>query len=273
MKRFESKENKIHTIVEEYSGFGEFCSVANSRKPNKWAVEHGPAKNEHDPGWRKCDSFEQAQDFLMHGYDEDVKELVGRVKTLQKQGTSARTHRYSDLVGYQPIVPNAILGLPKAMINSKKVPVKNKVVTILYNPSVGSATGKSEVMEFGAKLLSHVINLERHGYRVKIEYVCPIQGSAKKSDRQYVLRIPIKSEANPLNIKRTAFPIAHVGMFRYLAFDWYECLPGSVYMSGYGQTYKYADDNLKKNFTDMLDDNEYMINFYDDLDEIFGKIK
>ena len=269
MKKYEDFSGSIDTIIEEYSNFNEFCSIQDSRTPTPWAVDHGQAREAYDSYWRRCESFGQAQDFLLHGFDEDVKEMVGRVKTLQKQGTRMRTRRYADVTGFQPIVQNAILGLPNSMMNSKKTPVNNKVVTIMYNPSVSASTDKGTVMKFGSELLSHIMNLEKNGFRVKLEYACPFLNGK----HLYVLRIPIKNENNPLNIKRVSFPIAHVGMFRYLAFDWYERLPKSEYMSRYGDVFTHAPMSVQKKFKSLLNDNEYMIQLGDDLEYIFGSIK
>ena len=272
MKRHEYRENGNVTIVEEYKNFNEFTSVAMTRNPNGWAEDHGLARESHDSGWRKCASFEEAQDFLRHGYDKDVSVMLKKISTLEKQGTRAQVHRYADVVGYVPIVPSAILGIPCSMMNSVKKPIKNRVISVLFNPSVSANVSKDEILDFGCKLLGYLLNLEKNGYRVRLEYALPITGLKSNKIRQYILRIPIKSEYNPLNVKRVAFPLAHVGMFRYLAFDWYEHLAGAEYMSGYGTTYNFATDKEKENFTSLLDGNEYMVDFYSDLDKVFEQL-
>lgn len=267
MKRAEYLDRNIKTIVEEYNNFKEFCAVQNNR-PLVWDTWGEPTRDEKYDSDKRCDTFEEAQNFLLYGFEENVNEMVSAVGQLQKTGTRTRKQLYADVVGFAPIVPNAILGVPNSMMNVKKKQIKTKVVTINYDPTVPWHVSPQEVLGFGCRFINCVLNLERRGYRVKINYLA----TAGDGTRQYILRIPLKSEHNPLNIKRMSFPITHIAMLRYLFMDWEERLPKSDRMSGHGHPLYVADANEKENFNEVMNDGSYLVTFGTDIETMFKQI-
>ena len=266
MKRIENMNGDIKTIVETYNNFNEFCKIQNER-PLVW--DCSPTRDVVNDSEKRCNSFAEAQNFLLHGFNENVKEMVSAVGELQKTGTRTRNHRFADVVGYTPIVPNAIIGVPTSMLNQKKKPIKTKVVTIDYDPTVSWDVTPKQVLDFGCKFINCVMNLEKQGYRVRINYLA---AANSHDNRQYVLRIPLKSEHNPLNIKRLSFPISHVAMLRYLFMDWEERLPNSEYIGGHGHPMYAADAKNKENLKSILGDNTYIVTFKTDLDVMFKQL-
>ena len=273
MKRYEDFKSEYKTIVETYRSFNEFCATQDNR-PFVWTNPECDGKQYREVSgsdWRGDVSFKEAQDLLLHGYDKNIDAMVKRVGVLQKEGSSRKTKRFADCVGYAPIVPNALMGTPNSMMNQKKVPIKNKVVTILYSPQVSCGVDASEVTEFGCKFINSVMNLERNGYRVRIDYV-DCYTSEGNDKRQYVLRIPLKNEHQPVNIKRLSFPLTHVAMQRFLGFDWFEHVPKSKYIGGLGAPLNRTSRGAQSNFRRLLKDNEYLILFGDDVEQIFKQI-
>lgn len=274
MKHYEIKDD-FTTIVEEYKSFNDFVNVQNER-PAVWVNPENDGKLYREVkgrrDWHQCESFEEAQEYLIHGYEQNVNQMVAKVGVLQKHGTRTKTQRYVDCVGYAPIVPNAILGLPNSMMNSKKKAIKSKVVTILYCPEVSWSVSSQEVLDFGCKFMNCVMNLEKNGYRVRIDFV-NVFTTASDGKRQYILRIPVKNENNPINIKRLSFPLTNVGMQRFLCFDWFEHLPNSRYIQSLGAPLNKSTQSEKKNFNKLLKDNEFLITYGDDVEQIFSQIK
>lgn len=274
MNKVETKKTGGYTtIMETYKNYNEFIATQNKR-PFEWTnPEVGGGKHYRDAkgdDWRGCKSFDEAQTMLTHGYDENVGTMIKRVGELQKQGVSHKTKRYADVVGYAPIVPNAIMGLPNSMLNSKKVDIQNKVITILYCPEVSVMVSAEEVTEFGCRFINAVMNLERCGYRVRIDFLNVF--TDEYYEKQYILRVPVKNEHQPVNIKRLSFPLTHVGMQRYLCFDWFEHVPHSAYIGGLGSPIGKCDSKARTNFREMLKDNEYLVLYGDDIETKFKQI-
>ena len=268
MRRTEvlNKKGKINTIVEEYNNFKEFCAVQNDR-PLVWNTSY-PTRDVTNDSDKRCNSFDEAQNYLLHGFDENVSEMVSAVGTLSKTGTRMKNQRYADVVGFAPIVPNAIIGIPTSMMNVRKKPIKTKVVTIDYDPTVDWTVTPKAVLDFGCRFINCVLNLERQGYRVRINYLA----TATRDNNQYILRIPLKSEFNPLNIKRMSFPLTHVAMLRYLFMDWEERLPKSKHLSGHGIPLYACDSKERENGRNVLGDGSYLVTFQTDVETMFAQI-
>lgn len=232
MKHIDKKIDDWHIVAEEYRDFREFGRTQD-RRDTVWTSGGTPVREQAGSySWERAESYEQARGYLENGYNENVERLVKGVNALAN-GQATKTKRYADMVGYQPIVPNAVMGLPKSMMNHKKVKVKAKIITIAFDPGVMGSVKPESVLEYGCKFINWVQNLEAKGYRVRIEFMKSMAESAGDKE-QYILLIPLKSENQPLNIKRMSFALTHVAMQRYLVWDWAERLPGSKQMWGFG---------------------------------------
>lgn len=267
MRRVVDKTNGFKTIMETFKDFRELSETLDSRD-TVWTLEGYPQREDDDPYFKRCNSYDEAREYLAHGFDEDVNRMVQSVNALQRTGTMMKTKRYRDVAGFQPIVPRAIMGLPDSMMNQKKVRVKSKVITVVYDPGANGFVSHESIMEFGCKFINWCLNVERKGYRVKIEYMkafCPTDGE----NRQYILRVPLKSEHQPLNIKRMSFALAHAAMQRYIAWDWVERLPGSKYMRGFGSSLggnSYREKYLN-NIKRFINEEDVVVYYGMDLDE------
>ena len=263
MRRTEEKYNGTHVIIEEFKDFRDLERVTNSR-PFIWGDNSREVTDEEY--FRKCSSYGEAQSYLLNGYNENVDKMVKGVHALQKAGRSQKIKRYADVVGFTPIVPNAIMGLPTSMLNQKKVQVQSKIITIVCDIGVSGGVKADKVLEFGCKLINCIMNLEKNGYRVRLDV---LQSFSTKAE-QYWLRVPLKNENQPVNIKRLSFPLTHVAFLRYICFDWVERLPKSKELSGYGYPV-YVEKQYRDNIEHYLRDNEVYIDFKTDIDEVFGQ--
>lgn len=176
---------------------------------------------------------------------------------------------HNDVVGYAPIVPNAILGLPQSMINQTIVPKKIKVINVVFNAGNPAMRDKKEVLEYGAKFVSYIMNLEKQGYRVRID--CLLSFNDFVDDKHYILRVPVKNEHNPIDLKRICFPLTHPAMQRSIGFDWYERLPEAEHICGYGREFCTERNEKRRNavLKKFLKSNEYFVCYGMDLDEVF----
>lgn len=196
--------------------------------------------NNHGSSWYGgIKSYEEALETLKNGYQPIADELKSKIK-MNLQGQGKRVSFRNDIVGYAPIVPLAVLGVPASMINSTMKPIKAKVVDVYYDMVASCMTEGSDILKAGVKLLSAVIALEQQGYRFNIYAV----QSYTDSDAD-MLCIKVKDAMQPLDLKRVAFPLAHTAFFRCIGFDWYSKTPKGKYRGGYGKALGYAKSKEK----------------------------
>lgn len=195
-------------------------------------------------------NFDEAVDLMIKGDVKSQSKILEIKSKLDyevnsKQVTKVRSR--ADVAGYSPIVANAVMGLPKSMINSYRTPVKNKIVDIYINHSVG-AFMDAETIEFrGAYILSYIDHLEQNGYRVNL-FAGAFSYSADNDDYSGFY-VKIKSSSQPMNILKTAFYVVHPSFLRRIYFRILENesrLKNKTY-SGYGQATGFAQQRDLQN--------------------------
>lgn len=205
----------------------------------------------HSKSWCGVDSYQQALQFLEEGYQPTVEKLKEGLKA-NLQGNGKRISFHNDIVGYAPIVPLAILGVPNSMINSRMKPIKAKVIDVYYNMTANCGVQSKDIIDAGIKLLSVIVSLEQQGYRFNLYAIQNYYDNHKC----YTLKIKVKDAMQPIDLKRISFPLTHTGFFRVIGFDWYSKCPEAKFIWGYGHsieidyTKKQIDDTAKELFGD-----------------------
>lgn len=198
----------------------------------------------------KTNNFEEAKDLLLHGWEHGTKEIKGRVEA-KNTGTSMKQKTVYDVAGFQCSVPRYLQGIPTNMINKKAVSQKNRVITInkmcSYSACVSSSTIKTE----SVKVLQLVNKMEKQGYRVNLNVLF---GSEKRNTS--IIKVRIKSSAQKLNIKQTAFPLVHPSMLRRIIFAVWE---RSEECSYGGFEYGYGRPCGAYEYKQVLNKGEYLI--------------
>ena len=268
MKRIVKRANGRDYIIEEFSNFHELIKTNDSRRQNFGS--DGGARVRRDNNW--CGgTFKQAVEMLAYGWEdkEKVNSISDTVKKLEKTMDSPKMSFKNDIVGYAPIVPLALQGVPHNMINSTRKPKKAKVVNLIIDLSISASVETSEVLDWGARLTAYIMNLEKHGYRVRID--CTKVFARETNGKVHALKFPIKNENQPFDIKRMMFPLAHSAMRRRIAFDWYERLPEAQEISGYGTPIhhwsNYHKDEVVKEIAGDIK-NSYFICCMDNIDNV-----
>jgi hypothetical protein len=243
IKAIESKEANAKFVIESYNSSMDVVRDCKTRTITSDSFDNMQDGKLGGHGKEFCgvDSYEQALQFLEEGYQPTVDKLKVGIKA-NLQGNGKRISFHNDIVGYAPIVPLAILGVPQAMINSKMKPIKAKVVDVYYNISASWRTKSEDIIKAGTKLLSAVIALEQQGYRFNIYAVQSYFGNGKC----YMLKVKVKSSEQPIDLKRISFPLTHTGFFRVIGFDWYSKCPEAKHLSGYGRSLDTEYGNNKK---------------------------
>lgn len=180
---------------------------------------------------------------LREGYQPTVDALKKGVKV---QGTGKRFKSFNDVCGFQPIIPNAIMGLPNSMINSSMTPIKTKVIDVYYDMTVSCGTESSDLIKAGQRMLGTILELEAQGFRFNL-YVCQNYSDSKGCD---MVCVKVKSANQPFDLKRMSFPVSHTSFFRGIGFDWYSKFPLGTYRFGYGRSIAYdkPQEEITKEF-------------------------
>lgn len=254
IKEVSSKEIGVDFVIESYNSTADVVKDCKTRQITDSRFNNMQDGNlgGHNRRWCGVDSYEQALKFLEEGYQPTVEKLKTGIKA-NLQGNGKRISFHNDIVGYAPIVPLAILGVPSSMINSKMKLIKAKVIDIYYNMTAGSMTESDDIIDAGVKLLGAVVALEQQGYRFNI-YAVQNYYQDKKC---YMLKVKVKDAMQPVDLKRISFPLTHTGFFRVIGFDWYSKCPKAKYLTAYGRSidYPFTREQMSKASKEMFGNN------------------
>lgn len=218
--------NKRTINAEIFNSADECANVCQSRAITDSSFED--MRKEASQKWHGAD-YDEAMGLLRNGYQPTVDALKGVFKA-NVTGEGKRFKFQNSPVGFAPIVPLALMGVPNSMLDMRMKPIKAKVVDVYMDMTCCSGTKSKEIMDASKKVLSAVIGLERQGYRFNL-YSCTGYFDGNTGD---VVCVKVKSAEQPLDLKRVSFPMAHTAFFRVLGLDWYSKFPLGKYRFGYG---------------------------------------
>ena len=245
IKKVRSNEIRTNFVIESYNSSADVVHDCKTRKITDCSFDNmqDGTLGGNDKTWCGVESYEQALQFLEEGYQPTVEKLKAGIKS-NLQGNGKRISFHNDIVGYAPIVPLAILGVPNSMISSRMKPIKAKVIDVYYNMTASSGTNSKDIIDAGVKLLSAVIALEQQGYRFNLYAV----QNYYKTGVCYMLKVKVKDAMQPIDLKRISFPLTHTGFFRVIGFDWYSKCPEAKYISCYGRSldYDFTNEQMQK---------------------------
>lgn len=187
----------------------------------------------HEPEfseWSGMKSREELNDLLENGYDAPVEKLKDKMK-ITVAGSGKRISFRNNIVGGNPIVPLAMMGIPNSMIDMHMKPIKSKVIDIYYDITCSCWIGARQIEGAGEKVLGAILELEAQGYRFNLYH---IDTYADCHDVD-ILAVKIKDAAQPLDLKRMSFMLMHPASFRIVGFDWYGKCPATQYKPCYGR--------------------------------------
>lgn len=185
--------------------------------------------------WEGVKNYDEALELMRDGYQPTVDKMKEKLRSLGNIGYQKRMRNEVNVVGGVPIVPLALMGVPKSMIDTKIRPIKCKVIDVYYDVTCASSVSSEKIIQNGQKLLGAIMELERIGYKFNL-YAVQTYTSEGDAD---ILCVKIKSSNQPLDLKRMSFPLTHTAFFRVIGFDWYSRCPKAHYRSAYGQALAY----------------------------------
>lgn len=231
----------MKTVVERYNSAMEVVKDIRSRNITDSRFDD-KSKKEFD-SWEGVKTYEEALDLLENGYQPTVAKLKEKMRDVGKVGYQKRMRTENSVVGGSVVVPLAMMGVPKSMLDTKIKPIKCKVIDVYYDMTCSCGTSSRTIIENGQKLLGAILEMEKLGYKFNLYAV---QGY-NDSDSSDMLVVKIKSSNQPLDLKRMSFSLTHTAFFRVIGFDWYSRCPKAHYRSGYGRALAYIMSDSEMN--------------------------
>lgn len=238
----------ITTNLEIYDSVSQVVQDCKTRKRTDRRFHNMREYVKENASWCGVESYDKALELLNGGYNVKFRDLKKKkINAIQTQGK--RISFQNNIVGYAPIVPLALIGVPQSMQDMTMKPIKAKVLDVYYDATFTAGTSSEEIINVGEKILRAIINLEMQGYRINL-YACQTYSEGDIID---MLLIKLKSSNQPLDMKRQAFPLTHTAFFRVIGFDWISKTPNGTYRWGYGRLLsKILNGDEKKDWAKQL---------------------
>ena len=151
------KNDKDYPVnVEYYNSANDVVDdlMLRKLKPGGW---HEPST---DSSWTGCKNFDEALEFLRTGYYPVVEKLEREVKIANQQTCEGKRITFkNNILGYNPIVPLAMMGVPNSMIDMTMKPIKTKVVDIYYDMTANCGVESDDIINAGLSVLSVICDL------------------------------------------------------------------------------------------------------------------
>lgn len=244
------KTDHFKAMVEVFSSAQEVVDVSSKRKITDSSFHDMRDRSSIDSEFcGGVQSFEEAEELMRTGYQPTVDKMKSGIKA-NLAGQGKRVSFKNEVVGFQPIVPLALQGVPNCMVNTYMKPIKSKVLNIYYDMTASWGTKSEQIIDAGQKVLAAIMELEMQGYKFNL-YAIQSYASGHEA---CILCTKVKSANTPLDLKRISFPLTHTAYFRVIGWDWYSRCPEARYYSGYGHAlgYDHSSEDLSKDFEQIF---------------------
>lgn len=245
------RNGRCDVMVERFSSAEDIVKTSSAREITDKSYDNYRGEHSLRKKWHGVENWSEAEDLMLHGYAPFVKKLKSKID-FNAKGEGIKTQFFSDIVGFAPIVPLAILGVPNSMTNARKVIVPNKVINVYFDKVAVCDKSSHQIEEACAKFMSALIEVENQGYRINL-YITEAHTDADGSSID-MLVLKVKDSNSPLDLQRISFPLAHPAFFRVIGFDWFTRCPEAKYKWGLGtnMTRKFSHEDVVNAYEDMF---------------------
>lgn len=213
------------------------------------------------------ESWDEAQALLIYG-DKELAAKIEHGVTMAKRkifATKPRTKIVRSVGGFMPNIPAYLSGAKKDMFRLVKQPVRQRVITVVYNSSINCGTTIDEAITASVSLLKAVMSIEASGLRVNLynsHFTCSDYKIMKHSTIVGEL-IKIKDSGQYIDTTKMAYPLISPSMHRRHHFRTIEALDENGKLKDcYGYPVQYGTD--VRNIVSGLNlKNAYCVSYYD----------
>lgn len=163
------------------------------------------------------ENYEEAAKLAKTGWEkgkENIKNLLDTKYNINAD--SVKTKPEYSIAGYQCSVPRYLQGIPTNMINSKRVPAKQKTMTVVKHIGFLADVSTDTIIDNSAKALAIVQKLESQGVRCNLDIISPV--TTPNGKQVLTIRVRIKNSTEKLNLGVIAFALSHPDMLRRIIF-------------------------------------------------------
>ena len=216
----EIKKKNEKLLINVFPNISEYYNFCQKTPRREGAEDHSVSN--HDERWAGTKTLEEAYKLLVEG-DEDlfkeISEKKNKIDITKVLGNKIGKNRpFNDIVGFQADVPSFLKGIPTSMINQKPLKVSQKILNIFIDGAVSCGVSSSKIKAAGVIYASVIDILEKRGYRCNLYII----ESSTYNRWSYYSIVRVKTDREPFNLKKLAFPIAHPAYFRRIGFKWIE---------------------------------------------------
>ena len=239
-----------------FDNITELSKYLTQRKTKYGRHEDSLKEDEDTEYFTNTKTFDEAINLLKYGDEKlynEIRREKNKININKIIGAMNQRLKYeNNYYGSIPNIPAYLKGNPLNMIDCKKSQPANKILNIFLNIRVGGSISAEDIIKVGLKYITIIDILEKSGYRCNLYSGCANEGYSNEYS-YFMLRI--KTDKEPLNLKKMCFAIAHPSMQRRIKFRWMEVNDFEKdFTNGYGcpdspsHTKKVLDEKLKDNF-------------------------
>lgn len=254
--------------IEEFRNLYELSKTIEGRETLPQWNRDNIYKTELEEDFHGVSSVQEAHDIMTGGYVEPLEDMVAFSKSLNTKTVEKRFKFQNSVVGFVPVVPLAILGVPNNMIDMRMKSMKTKVIELVYDCGAVCSYSAEDMKKAGKVIAEAIISLEKKNYRVSLKIMLSFWSRKFDPEKQTQICLVTVKEANqPLDTKRILFPIMHPAMFRVIEFEWQQKAPGNKFLpcrgTGMSQAIKGNDSDLRKKIKEILGIKNIYLNYGD----------
>ncbi len=231
----------VEINYEYYNSTSEMVRDCRSRTITNSNFENAQTMS-YDDDFEHVGSYDEALELLDTGYQPTVDNLKGKISKINLGDQGKRMSFNQNVVGFAPIVPLALQGVPNSMISTTIKPIKAKVVDVYYDMTAPCYVSAKQFLKAGEDILSAIMELEMQGYRFNL-FAVQSYSCDRKAD---MVVVKVKDARQPLDLKRVSFPLTHPAFFRAIGFDWYSKFPIGTHRWGYGHELSRDVSNMQE---------------------------
>lgn len=257
-------------LVDRFEDINVFLRTIKNRPLNKVFNRYSDDLSSEvgSESFTKTKSYDESEDIMKSGYKEGLDNMRKADKSVSVCSKSNKAVPTASVIGYTPHVPNAIAGIPCSMISHKRVVMKTKMLSVVYDMTASHYEKADDFVKAGRVLLSFIEMVELKGYRVKLDMML----SACKNSEKSVALIKVKDFRQPVNPLKLSYMMLHPSFLRRQGLKWIETNPDLTdrgFRDGYGTALYHTCGKDTRRESKWLKDNgiiganDVFVSFYD----------
>ena len=256
--------------IEHFKSVYDFEEALRKRPVNK-AFHELASQSKNDKEWFQTSSYEEADKFLMEGWNAKIDELKTVIENYSQNVIVQRRKQIKNVMGFAPCVPRALKGHPKSMMDftkTSKTEKRNTIHLVLNSCATCNVSGET-LLKCGLTVLKMAVILDKSNIRTRIDVVPKMSYVSCDGDACYGCTVMIKDYRQPFNYSKMAYPIANPSFFRRHGFAYHERMSGdmSAWSLRYGYSIAMCSESNKKKYLEWAGLTEKNDIVYIDLDD------